>query len=138
MELYQEAISLFCDMGRFANAAKLEKEIGEMYENDNQPDKCVQHYQQAANYFQGEDSISGAQQCLLKVAHFNALAEKYEEAIKIYEDVAQSCLEKNVLKFNAKGHLFNAGILHLCEGVFHDCNVDGLGCRGDETGAGAL
>lgn len=138
MELYQEAISLFCDMGRFANAAKLEKEIGEMYENDNQPDKCVQHYQQAANYFQGEDSISGAQQCLLKVAHFNALAEKYEEAIKIYEDVAQSCLEKNVLKFNAKGHLFNAGILHLCEGVFHDCNVDGVGCRGDETGAGAL
>lgn len=138
MELYQEAISLFCDMGRFANAAKLEKEIGEMYENDNQPDKCVQHYQQAANYFQGEDSISGAQQCLLKVAHFNALAEKYEEAIKIYEDVAQSCLEKNVLKFNAKGHLFNAGILHLCEGVFHVCNVDGVGCRGDETGAGAL
>lgn len=138
MELYQEAISLFCDMGRFANAAKLEKEIGEMYENDNQPDKCVQHYQQAANYFQGEDSISGAQQCLLKVAHFNALAEKYEEAIKIYEDVAQSCLEKNVLKFNAKGHLFNAGILHLCEGVFHDCNVDSVGCGGDETGAGAL
>ena len=138
MELYQEAISLFCDMGRFANAAKLEKEIGEMYENDNQPDKCVQHYQQAANYFQVEDSISGAQQCLLKVAHFNALAEKYEEAIKIYEDVAQSCLEKNVLKFNAKGHLFNAGILHLCEGVFHDYNVDGVGCRGDETGAGAL
>ena len=125
-------------MGRFANAAKLEKEIGEMYENDNQPDKCVQHYQQAANYFQGEDSISGAQQCLLKVAHFNALAEKYEEAIKIYEDVAQSCLEKNVLKFNAKGHLFNAGILHLCEGVFHDCKVNGVGCRGDETGAGAL
>lgn len=138
MELYQEAISLFCDMGRFANAAKLEKEIGEMYENDNQPDKCVQHYQQAANYFQGEDSISGAQQCLLKVAHFNALAEKYEEAIKIYEDVAQSCLEKNVLKFNAKGHLFNAGILHLCEGVFHVCNVDGVGCGGDETGTGAL
>ena len=125
-------------MGRFANAAKLEKEIGEMYENDNQPDKCVQHYQQAANYFQGEDSISGAQQCLLKVAHFNALAEKYDEAIKIYEDVAQSCLEKNVLKFNAKGHLFNAGILHLCEGVFHCCVVDGLGCRGDATGIGAL
>ena len=68
----------------------------------------------------------------------NALAEKYEEAIKIYEDVAQSCLEKNVLKFNAKGHLFNAGILHLCEGVFHDCKVNGVGCRGDETGAGAL
>ena len=96
MEMYQEAISLFCDMGRFANAAKLEKEIAEMYENDNQAEKCVEHYKQAANYFRGEDSVSGAQ---------------------IYESVAQACLEKNVLKFNAKGYLFNAGILHLCEGV---------------------
>ena len=39
MEMYQEAISLFCDMGRFANAAKLEKEIADMYENDNQAEK---------------------------------------------------------------------------------------------------
>ena len=115
--MYQEAISLFCDMGRFANAAKLEKEIAEMYENDNQAEKCVEHYKQAANYFRGEDSVSGAQQCELKVAHFKALAEKYDEAIQIYESVAQACLEKNVLKFNAKGYLFNAGILHLCEGV---------------------
>ena len=104
-------------MGRFANAAKLEKEIGELYENDNQSEKCIKHYQQAANYFQGEDSTAAANQCLLKVAHFNALLEKYEDAIRIYEQVAQACLEKNVLKFNAKGHLFCAGILHLCENV---------------------
>ena len=88
-----------------------------MYENDNQAEKCVEHYKQAANYFRGEDSVSGAQQCELKVAHFKARAEKYDEAIQIYESVAQACLEKNVLKFNAKGYLFNAGILHLCEGV---------------------
>lgn len=117
VELYQEAIALFCDMGRFANAAKLEKEIGEMYENDNQSEKCIKHYQQAANYYQGEDSVAAANQCLLKVAHFTALLEKYDDAIRIYEQVAQACLEKNVLKFNAKGHLFCAGILHLCEGV---------------------
>lgn len=107
-------------MGRFANAAKLEKEIGEMYENDNQSEKCIKHYQQAANYFQGEDSVAAANQCLLKVAHFTALLEKYDDAISIYEQVAQACLEKNVLKFNAKGHLFCAGILHLCEGVWFD------------------
>ena len=68
-------------MGRFANAAKLEKEIGEMYENDNQSEKCIKHYQQAANYFQGEDSVAAANQCLLKVAHFTALLEKYDDAI---------------------------------------------------------
>ena len=117
VELYEEAISIYCDMGRFSNAAKLEKEIAEMYENDNQPDKCVQHYQQAANYFQGEDSVTSENQCLLKVAHFQALSEKYEEAIAIYVKVAQACLEKNVLKYSAKGHLFCAGILHLCQNV---------------------
>lgn len=104
-------------MGRFANAAKLEKEIAEMYEANNESEKCVKHYQKAADYFLGEDSTAAANQCLLKVAHFNALLEKYDDAVKIYEDVAQACLEKNVLKFNAKGHLFCAGILHLVRGV---------------------
>lgn len=117
MEYYQEAITLFCDMGRFANAAKLEKEIAEMYESNNESEKCVKHYQKAADYFLGEDSTAAANQCLLKVAHFNALLEKYDDAVKIYEEVAQACLEKNVLKFNAKGHLFCAGILHLARGV---------------------
>ena len=117
VELYQEAIALFCDMGRFANAAKLEKEVGEMYESNNESKKCVQHYQKAADYFMGEDSVAAANQCLLKVAHFSALMEEYEDAIRIYEQVAQACLEKNVLKFNAKGHLFCAGILYLVRGV---------------------
>lgn len=118
VELYQEAIALFCDMGRFANAAKLEKEVGEMYESNNESEKCVQHYQKAADYFMGEDSVAASNQCLLKVAHFSALMEKYEDAIRIYEQVAQACLEKNVLKFNAKGHLLCAGILHLVRGVW--------------------
>ena len=89
-------------MGRFANAAKLEKEVGEMYESNNESKKCVQHYQKAADYFMGEDSVAAANQCLLKVAHFSALMEEYEDAIRIYEQVAQACLEKNVLKFNVR------------------------------------
>ena len=137
VELYEEAISIFCDMGRFPNAAKLEKEIAEMYESDNQADKAVQHYRQAANYYQSEDSVNMVNQCLLKVAHFEALNEKYDEAISIFEKVAQACLEKNILKFNAKGHLFCAGILHLCQNVdliasFH------LGYCGDAPGAGEI
>ena len=36
--------------------------------------------------------------------------------MEIFENVAQACLEKNVLKFNAKGHLFCAGIVRLCMG----------------------
>ena len=58
-------------------------------------------------------------ECWLQHANADIKAdlEKYDDAISIYEQVAQACLEKNVLKFNAKGHLFCAGILHLCEGV---------------------
>lgn len=115
VEYYEEAISLFCDMGKFVNAAKIEKELGEIFETLNDEDKAVKHFKKAADYFQGEDNSAMASQCLLKVAHFMALKEQYSEAIEIYESVAQACLEKNVLKFNAKGHLFSAGILRLCQ-----------------------
>ncbi|KAK8803416.1 hypothetical protein WA158_001110 [Blastocystis sp. Blastoise] len=116
IEYYQEAIAIYCDMGRFSAAAKLEKEIGELCESNSEEEKAIQHFQKAADYFNGEDSTSAANQCLLKVATFAANLEDYARSVDIFETVAQACLEKNVLKFNAKGHLFNAGIVRLCMG----------------------
>ena len=37
--------------------------------------------------FQGEESNSSANKCLLKVAHYSAQLENYERAIQIYEQV---------------------------------------------------
>lgn len=47
----------------------------------------MQHYEQAADYFRGEESVSSANKCMLKVAQYAAQLEDYEKAIQIYEQV---------------------------------------------------
>jgi alpha-soluble NSF attachment protein len=76
--------------------------------------RAVQHYEQAADYFKGEESTSSANKCMLKVAQYAAQLEEYEKAIQIYESVASSCLESSLLKYSAKEYFFRASLCHLC------------------------
>ncbi|KRT79824.1 Tetratricopeptide repeat-containing protein, partial [Oryctes borbonicus] len=84
-----KAIEIYTDMGRFTMAAKHHQTIAEIYENDSANyEKVVQHYEQAADYYRGEESNSSANKCLLKVAQYAAELENYEKAINIYQQVA--------------------------------------------------
>jgi hypothetical protein len=47
----------------------------------------------------------------------SAMNDEFDESIEIFEKIGESCLESNLLKFNAKGHFLKAGILVLCKGV---------------------
>lgn len=47
----------------------------------------MQHYEQAADYFRGEESTSSANKCMLKLAQYAAQLEHYDKAIQIYEQV---------------------------------------------------
>lgn len=46
-----------------------------------------QHYEQAAEYFNGEELPSKANKCLLKAAQIATHLEDYEKAITIFEEV---------------------------------------------------
>ncbi|XP_044765382.1 alpha-soluble NSF attachment protein [Coccinella septempunctata] len=110
-----KAIEIYTDMGRFTMAAKHHQTIAEMYDTDAVDlERAVQHYEQAADYFRGEESNSSANKCLLKVAQYAAQLENYEKAIQIYEEVATSALESSLLKYSAKEYLFRAALCHLC------------------------
>lgn len=75
-------------MGRFSMAAKHHQNIAEIFENEgNDLPLAVQHYEQAADFFKGEESTSSANKCMLKVAQYAAQLEDYEKAIQIYEQV---------------------------------------------------
>lgn len=83
-----KAIEIYTDMGRFTMAAKQHQSIAEMYETEFVDfDKAIYHYQQAADYFRGEESNASANKCLLKVAQYSAQLENYQKAIEIYEEV---------------------------------------------------
>lgn len=75
-------------MGRFTMAAKYHQNIAEIFETDGMDlEQAVQHYEQAADYFRGEESNSSANKCLLKVAQYAAQLENYDKAIQIYQQV---------------------------------------------------
>lgn len=111
----EKAIEIYTDMGRFTIAAKHHVSIAEIYESELMDiDKTVVHYEQAADYYRGEESTSSANKCLLKVAEHAARQERYDKAIEIYEKVAQSCMDNQLLRYNAKDYFFRAAICHMC------------------------
>lgn len=130
-----KAIEIYTDMGRFTMAARHHQvlqnsvlichtnpdvlfyfqSIAEIYETE-APDleSATRHYEQAADYFRGEESNSSANKCILKVAQYAAQLADYEKAISIYEQVAASSLESSLLKYSAKEYFFRAALCHLC------------------------
>ncbi|TYZ60433.1 hypothetical protein PybrP1_009383 [[Pythium] brassicae (nom. inval.)] len=113
VEHFRTAISMLCDAGRFSNAAKLQKQIAEIYESQDNKEEALENFRQAADYFDGENQASSANNMRLKVAQFSAQLERYDAALAIYESIARASMESNLLKFNAKNHLLNAGICAL-------------------------
>ncbi|KAI5644773.1 soluble NSF attachment protein, SNAP domain-containing protein [Phthorimaea operculella] len=115
-----KAIEIYTDMGRFTMAAKQHQNIAELYETE-----CVdlaramQHYEQAADYFRGEESTSSANKCMLKLAQYAAQLEHYDKAIEIYEQIATSSLDNSLLKYSAKEYMFRAALCHLCVDILN-------------------
>lgn len=115
-----KAIEIYTDMGRFTIAAKHHVTIAEIYESEVVDiEKAISHFEQAADYFKGEESTSSANKCLLNVARHAAQLEQYEKAIEIYEQVASSCLENALLKYSSKEYFFRAALCHLCIDVLN-------------------
>ncbi|XP_055719367.1 beta-soluble NSF attachment protein-like isoform X1 [Salvelinus fontinalis] len=136
------AIDIYTDMGRFTIAAKHHITIAEVYESElvdiekvrnthktrahthtelhmnNTLCVClvaqaIAHYEQAADYYKGEESNSSANKCLLKVGHYSAQLEQYPKAIEIYEQVATNTMDNPLLKYNAKEYFFKASLCHF-------------------------
>ncbi|XP_010220799.1 PREDICTED: alpha-soluble NSF attachment protein [Tinamus guttatus] len=109
------AIEIYTDMVRFTIAAKHHVSIAEIYETELVDiEKAIAHYEQAADYYRGEESNSSANKCLLKVATYAAQLEQYQKALEIYEQVGTSAMDSPLLKYSAKEHFFRAALCHFC------------------------
>ncbi|XP_029352017.1 N-ethylmaleimide-sensitive factor attachment protein, beta b isoform X2 [Echeneis naucrates] len=108
------AIDIYTDMGRFTIAAKHHISIAEIYESDLVDiEKAIAHYEQAADYYKGEESNSSANKCLLKVGAYCAQLEQYQKAIEIYEQVGANTMDNPLLKYSAKEYFFKASLCHF-------------------------
>lgn len=112
---FEMAINIYTDMGRFTMAAKHHITVAEIHENNAADlEKAIFHYNQAAQYYRGEESNSSANKCLLKVAMYSAQMEEYAKALEIYEQVAADAIESSLLKYSAKEYFFKAALCHMC------------------------
>lgn len=105
---------IYTDMGRFNMAAKIHCTMAEIYESE-APDiaQAMVHYQEAADFYKGEESRSSATKCSIKVAQYAAELEDYKKAIKIFEEVATWEADHPTLKYAAKNHFFQALLCYL-------------------------
>ncbi|KAM6366941.1 beta-soluble NSF attachment protein isoform 4-T8 [Alca torda] len=107
-------VQLTWERGRFTIAAKHHITIAEIYEAELVDiEKAIAHYEQAADYYKGEESNSSANKCLLKVAAYAAQLEQYQKAIEIYEQVGTNTMDNPLLKYSAKEYFFKAALCHF-------------------------
>ncbi|XP_042393323.1 alpha-soluble NSF attachment protein-like [Zingiber officinale] len=115
-ESLNQAVNIFLEIGRLNMAARYCKELGELYEQEQNPEKAIEYFERAADLFQSEEVTTSANQCNQKVAQLAAQLEQYPKAIEIYEAIAKHSINNNLLKYSVKGILLNAGICQLCKG----------------------
>jgi alpha-soluble NSF attachment protein len=112
----EKAILIFAEDGRFSQAARYEKELAELYENEFSAGEnlseniahAIRHYEIAAEYFEMEGSKITAAECLSKVVPLYALLGNYHKAIEVLEKTSE------IGKFRLKENCLKSAILYLC------------------------
>jgi alpha-soluble NSF attachment protein len=113
-----KAAEYFTDLGRLSVAAKHFKDMGDIFEEqgvESYPD-AIAMFSKAADLYGGEEVTSTSNGCKLKVAMLSALVEDYPTSVQLFQEVALSSLDSNLLKYSVKGYLLQAGLVQLCHG----------------------
>lgn len=112
---FEEAVRVYTDGARFQQSARYMKEIAELQESSGNHTEARKAYSEAADFYDGEDSKSNANSMRLKIAMIAGAQGDYKISADLFEKIAQSALESNLLKYGARDHLLRAGMCHCVE-----------------------
>ncbi|XP_038676407.1 alpha-soluble NSF attachment protein-like [Scyliorhinus canicula] len=108
------AIEIYTEIGLFTIAVKHHLWTAEIYKSELvDVEKAIAHYEQAADYYRGEESHSSANKCWLKVTTYAAQLEQYPKVAEIYEQVGTTAMDCPFLNYSAKEY-FKAALCHFC------------------------
>lgn len=113
-----KAIAHYCSKGNFRRAATHKQNLAELYEVELGDDgRAAAAYEEAASWFESDNAEALANKLWLKTADLVALEGKdYYKAIELYERVAKSAINNNLMRWSVKEYLLKAGICQLCTG----------------------
>jgi hypothetical protein len=108
-----KCLKLYENQGRFQQAGKIMKSMGEEYESNMEYKEAIGYYRKGADYFSMETSNSKSyeQGCLLKLADLLCLtddptAEKESKAVKKNKKLLNFFLLKNYLILDLRENCF--------------------------------
>jgi alpha-soluble NSF attachment protein len=109
------AAGIYTNMGKFSQAAKTMKDAAELFEKQENFEKAAHLYQQAGDFYLGENSKSSANGCFVKVAHLDASLKKYEEAIAIFDKCIEAALDDKLISWSSKEYIMKSMMCYLAK-----------------------
>jgi alpha-soluble NSF attachment protein len=107
-----QAIQLNIDNNRLNAAARLEKDMAEMFESEGSLEGALIHYKKAHDYFFAEDQPNLALGCMQKMAMINGQLDRFESAYRIFEDIGHKAIN-GPMKHQAKEAFFKATLCRM-------------------------
>lgn len=114
----EKAIQHYCAKGNFRRAATHKENLGELFEVElGDQARAAAAFEEAASWYESDNAEALANKLWLKTADLVALEGKdYYKAIGLYERVAKSSIQNNLMKWSVKEYLLKAGICSLATG----------------------
>jgi len=114
----EKAIAHYASKGNFRRAATHKQNLAELFEVELQDEgRAAAAYEEAASWYESDNAEALANKLWLKTADLVALEGKdYYKAIELYERVAKSSIQNNLMKWSVKEYLLKAGICSLATG----------------------
>lgn len=119
-DLLKGAAQMFIKSGKSADAAKIYRQMAEIYEKDYEFELSVQNWKEAARLFEMEKfNKSDADKANIKVAELlsrdcsSATDAQLIESIKMFQKMATKYTENNLLRHSARELFFKACLIFL-------------------------
>lgn len=114
IDCYKEASLAWQEDGKFINAGKAFENVAQLYEKNGDLELAVEQYLQAVHICQCENNAERVtRSCLIKAALLSAQSKQFDQAIKIYEKLANQSVDDRALRFQVPDFLLNASLCNL-------------------------
>lgn len=97
LQLYEKAMSIQIDHGRFNTVLKIKEKLGDYYKSENQFDEAIKFYEEIKE--QSDDNISTLMKISKILFELYVLNNSFEKGFLIYDDLCDK-IESNLLKFS--------------------------------------
>lgn len=124
-ELYvkylEEAINVYQSFGGFSNCGKYSVLIAEEYESTIDYKNAIDYYTRAIDYYGMADMDSNSTRYSIKLATLSSLdPNRVEDAIILFEKVAENYSKNKLTVYNVPEYLFRAGLCRLLKNDLED------------------